>query len=163
MIEKRIAELTAEKEQTLKEYASSQDNREVLAERNMRISMELSFLNKLLKIENADRSDAEEFLGNKKDIWNHPRIADRNNKESYEVADLMAEFANEYYAGKSPSSILNESQEKKFKNWQKLFGEELPNIGATGGHFSLEIIYTSIGEVIYGKSWKGDKIDLTEL
>lgn len=102
MIEKRIAELTAEKEQTLKEYASSQDNREVLAERNMRISMELSFLNKLLKIENADRSDAEEFLGNKKDIWNHPRIADRNNKESYEVADLMAEFAN-YYAGKSPS------------------------------------------------------------
>lgn len=162
MIEKRIAELTAEKEQTLKEYASSQDNREVLAERNMRISMELSFLNKLLKIENADRSDAEEFLGNKKDIWNHPRIADRNNKESYEVADLMAEFAN-YYAGKSPSSILNESQEKKFKNWQKLFGEELPNIGATGGHFSIEIIYTSIGEVIYGKSWKGDKIDLTEL
>jgi hypothetical protein len=46
----------------------------------------------------------------RKNFWgrNHPRIADRNNKESYEVADLMAEFANEYYAGKSPSSILNE-------------------------------------------------------
>ena len=40
-----------------------------------------------------DRGDAEEFL-NSKDIWNHPIITDRNNKESYEVADLMAEFAN---------------------------------------------------------------------
>ena len=38
--------------------------------------------------------DAEEFL-NKKDIWNHPFVSDRNNKNSYEVAELMAEFANE--------------------------------------------------------------------
>ncbi len=40
------------------------------------------------------RSDAEEWLSKNKDIWNHPRITDRNNKESYELADLMAEYAN---------------------------------------------------------------------
>ena len=40
------------------------------------------------------RSDAEEWLSENKDIWNHPRITDRNNKESYELADLMAEYAN---------------------------------------------------------------------
>jgi hypothetical protein len=41
-----------------------------------------------------DRWDAEDWLGKNKDIWNHPRVTDRNNKESYEVADLMAEYAN---------------------------------------------------------------------
>lgn len=40
-----------------------------------------------------DRFDAEEWLGENKDIWNHPIVTDRNEKESYEVADLMAEFA----------------------------------------------------------------------
>jgi NTP pyrophosphatase (non-canonical NTP hydrolase) len=41
-----------------------------------------------------ERWDAEEWLGKNKDIWNHPRIMDRTDKESYELADLMAEFAN---------------------------------------------------------------------
>ena len=44
-----------------------------------------------------ERFDAEEWLGENKDIWNHPRVADRNNKESYEVADLMAEFAMSFF------------------------------------------------------------------
>lgn len=39
------------------------------------------------------RDEAEEFLQSK-DIWNHPYISDRQNKNSYEVADLIAEFAN---------------------------------------------------------------------
>jgi hypothetical protein len=42
---------------------------------------------------NTDFSDAEDFL-NSKDIWNHPRISDRNDKQSYDVAQLMSEFAN---------------------------------------------------------------------
>lgn len=45
----------------------------------------------------SERFDAEEWLGEQKDIWNHPQVTDRNNKNSYEVADLMAEFANWYY------------------------------------------------------------------
>jgi len=45
----------------------------------------------------SERFDAEDWLGEHKDIWNHPRVTDRNDKESYEVADLMAEFANWYY------------------------------------------------------------------
>lgn len=45
--------------------------------------------------EEAERDDAEDFLATK-DIWNHPRITDRCDKESYEVADLMAEFATEW-------------------------------------------------------------------
>ena len=48
-----------------------------------------------------DRWDAEEWLGENKDIWNHPRVTDRNDKESYEVADLMAEFANRYYGNEA--------------------------------------------------------------
>ena len=36
--------------------------------------------------------DAEDFL-NSKDIWNHPRITDRNNTASYDVAELMEEYA----------------------------------------------------------------------
>lgn len=48
----------------------------------------------LLPIESFD---AEDWLGKNKDIWNHPRITDRSDKESYEVADLMAEFANQFF------------------------------------------------------------------
>ena len=43
----------------------------------------------------CERDDAEDFLQTK-DIWNHPRISDRTDKESYEVADLMAEFAQKF-------------------------------------------------------------------
>ena len=56
---------------------------------------------------------------------------------------------------------LTPSQVQKFEEWKKSFSE-LPYIGATGGHFGLEIIFTSIGEVIIGKSWGGEKIDLTD-
>lgn len=44
-----------------------------------------------------ERFDAEDWLGENKDIWNHPRITDRTDKESYEVADLMAEFAMSFF------------------------------------------------------------------
>jgi len=44
-----------------------------------------------------ERFDAEDWLGENKDIWNHPIITDRTDKESYEVADLMAEFANQFF------------------------------------------------------------------
>lgn len=57
---------------------------------------------------------------------------------------------------------LSKSQIDKFQKWQESFGE-LPNIGATGGHFGLKIIFTSIGEVIHGVSWNNKEIDLTEL
>jgi hypothetical protein len=46
--------------------------------------------------EEAERWDAEDYL-NTKDIWNHPMVSDRTNKNGYEVADLMAEFANEWF------------------------------------------------------------------
>ena len=45
----------------------------------------------------CERDDAEDFLATK-DIWNHPRISDRTDNESYEVADLMAEFAGQFAA-----------------------------------------------------------------
>lgn len=57
---------------------------------------------------------------------------------------------------------LSKNQIDKFQKWQESFGE-LPNIGATGGHFGLKIIFTSIGEVIHGVSWNNKEIDLTEL
>jgi hypothetical protein len=48
----------------------------------------------------ADRWDAEDFLI-EKGVSNHPRVSDCSNKESYEVADLMAEFANRYYSNEA--------------------------------------------------------------
>lgn len=47
----------------------------------------------------AEMFDAEEYL-NSIDIWNHPTISDRENKTSYDVAQLMADFANKYYGKK---------------------------------------------------------------
>jgi hypothetical protein len=47
-----------------------------------------------------ERFNADEFL-NKKDIWNHPYITDRTGKNGYEVAHLMAEFANSVIGNKS--------------------------------------------------------------
>ena len=50
LIKKRITELTTEKEETLTEYIKASDReQDVLAERNIRISMELRFLRELRK------------------------------------------------------------------------------------------------------------------
>ena len=40
----------------------------------------------------------EEFLQSK-DIWNHPRLGDRNNTESHDVAELLDEYASHYREG----------------------------------------------------------------
>ena len=49
------------------------------------------------EVSDANRDDAEVWLGEQKDIWHHPLLGDRKNRNSYEVADLMAEFANWYF------------------------------------------------------------------
>jgi hypothetical protein len=41
-----------------------------------------------------DKWDAEEWLQKNKDIWNHPMVTDRTDRNAYEVADLIAEFTN---------------------------------------------------------------------
>ena len=41
-----------------------------------------------------DKWDVEQWLQQNKDIWNHPMITDRTDKNAYEVADLIAEFTN---------------------------------------------------------------------
>ena len=38
--------------------------------------------------------DADDWLGKNRDIFNHPYIKDRTNINGYEVAQLMADFAN---------------------------------------------------------------------
>lgn len=40
------------------------------------------------------RITGEEFLQSK-DIWNHPNLTDRNNKECYDVAELLDEYVAE--------------------------------------------------------------------
>ncbi len=42
----------------------------------------------------VEKWDAEDWLQQNKDIWNHPMVTDRTDKNAYEVADLMADFAN---------------------------------------------------------------------
>jgi len=62
----------------------------------------------------CDCSDAEEYL-NELDIFDHPRIQDRNNKNSYEVSQIMAEFTNEYLKTltNGNNKISNRNQSKK--------------------------------------------------
>ena len=57
---------------------------------------------------------------------------------------------------------LSHDEVKKFEDWKTSFGE-LPNIGFTGGHFGLEVIFTSMGTVITAKAWNGDELLLTEI
>lgn len=64
----------------------------------------------------ADRWDAENFLI-EKGISNHPIVSECNNKESYEVADLMAEFANNYYGNERAGNVdinqFSKNEQKK--------------------------------------------------
>ena len=58
-------------------------------------------LNELLILFNVsgsfpDYDDAEIFLQEEKDIYNHPYLSNRNNDNSYDVADLLVEFALKY-------------------------------------------------------------------
>jgi len=63
-----------------------------------------------------ERYDAELWLAENKDIWNHPRITDRTDKESYEVADLMAEFANQFFVIETTSTSQNNSAPIEHQN-----------------------------------------------
>ncbi len=69
-IEKRVAELTAEKEETLNEFAQG-EHQDVLAERNIRISMELKFLDKLSKADiMISLPSDEQIIQKRKEILN---------------------------------------------------------------------------------------------
>lgn len=41
-----------------------------------------------------ESSDCDDWLGENRDIWHHPYISDRTDNNGYEVAQLMADFAN---------------------------------------------------------------------
>lgn len=56
---------------------------------------------------------------------------------------------------------LSKEQTKKFYNWQNSFKNK-EYLGMIGGHFGLEIIFTSVGDIIKGIAWNGEEIDLTE-
>lgn len=65
----------------------------------------LNRLNELLadngehrKLQPAEPFDAEDWLQSKVDIHNHPYIVDRTGGTMYYVAELMSEFANEYFS-----------------------------------------------------------------
>ncbi len=50
--------------------------------------------NRKIMTHEIDKWDAEEWLQKNKDIWNHPMVTDRTDRNAYEVADLIAEFTN---------------------------------------------------------------------
>lgn len=56
---------------------------------------------------------------------------------------------------------LSKQQSERFETWKKSF-EPLPYVSSTGGHFGLDITFTSVGMVIFGKAWNGKEINLTE-
>lgn len=60
------------------------------------------FAEKILKNKQTSLTQKKEYIeadkfGKHKDIWGHPVVYDRNKKNHYEVAELMAEFANWYF------------------------------------------------------------------
>lgn len=57
---------------------------------------------------------------------------------------------------------LTDEQNKQYNDWCKSFGE-LPYLGPFGGHFGLDIIFTSVGPIISAKSWNGKKINLVDI
>jgi hypothetical protein len=60
-------------------------------------------------IQEIDRWDAEKWLQDNKDIWNHPMVSDRTDKNGYEVADLMVDFAN-YILSKQKQKTIDMKQ-----------------------------------------------------
>jgi hypothetical protein len=56
---------------------------------------------------------------------------------------------------------LSIEQEKKFVEWKNSF-KDVPR-EVTGANFGLKIIFTGIGDAVFGFNWKGDEIDLTEV
>jgi hypothetical protein len=54
----------------------------------------------------VDKWNAEEWLQKNKDIWNHPMVTDRTNSNAYEVADLMAEFANHILSKQKQKQLI---------------------------------------------------------
>lgn len=96
-------------------YISDQKQKELTEAIDKSIESLKQFLrdNMRPRIEKAERFDAEEYLNNK-DIFNHPQVTDRTNANSYEVADLMADFANHY--GKPEIKFPTEEDFKNFKS-----------------------------------------------
>lgn len=58
-------------------------------------------------------------------------------------------------------NLLSKEQEKRFNTWVNKY-KPLPYIGSTGGHFGLDITFTSVGYIVIAYNWKGDELDLTE-
>lgn len=69
--------------------------------------------------------DAEIWLFEFKDISNHPIVMDRKNENFYEVADLLAEFAN-FYCKK----LLNAMQENCSNNLKEAFEYALKKLSS---------------------------------
>lgn len=69
---------------------------EYIVKRKATVEKAESYAAQLRPTMHYEREDAERWLSEKKDIWNHPMVSDRTDKNSYEVADLMAEFASQF-------------------------------------------------------------------
>jgi hypothetical protein len=68
--------------------------------------------------------DAEEWLQKNKDIWNHPMVTDRTNSNAYEVADLMAEFANHILSKQKQKQLITDIMNEDAKDglYEKKYG-----------------------------------------
>lgn len=59
------------------------------------------------------------------------------------------------------SEIVPENKDrKKFSAWKKTFKKIPPE--AAGAHFGIKVVFTGIGNGIFGYNWKNDEIDLTD-
>ncbi len=56
---------------------------------------------------------------------------------------------------------INNEEWEKYKEWRETIND-LPYLGAVGGHFGLSVYFTGIGEIIKGTYLGKDEIDLTD-
>ena len=74
-----------------------------------------------------NKMTGEEFLQSK-DIWNHPTLTDRNNKECYDVAELLEEYATGEPKRKPLSDGTLPLTESELAEFGKIISTQLKNI-----------------------------------
>lgn len=117
-------------------------------------------------LRNIDNPDAP-FIFQYGRQWTTNQLADEIEKESEVGIKQMEMFINltvDLIRRKkvSPYTIsLTSEQEQKFVDWKNSF-KDVPRELA-GGNFGIKVIFTGIGQAVYGFNWKGDEIDLTDV
>jgi hypothetical protein len=92
-----------------------------------------------------NRMTGEEFLQSK-DIWNHPTLTDRNNKECYDVAELLEEYATGEPKRKPLSYGILPLTKEEIQELSKIIGKRVELVGIVNDTIFISYFVESAGE-----------------